>query len=89
MRAEPGAWSRALRGVTLEVAGDGAVAAPSCRRLIGYIIVVGARVSIARTDEAPKVFGNPLSASVPSRARARERRARFWWSPAKGGPPEP
>ena len=111
LRAEPGTWRRAPRGVTLEVAGDGAVevsctngseiyarnlvlqtagafvrsiednartlkiravlSAPSCRRPIGYMIIIGARVSIARTDEAPEVFGNPLLAAMPSRARAR------------------
>jgi hypothetical protein len=36
----------------------------SCRRPIGYVIIVGVAVSIARTDEAPEVFGNPLLAAV-------------------------
>jgi hypothetical protein len=107
-RVEPGAWPRAPRSVSVEVAGDGAVeisctngseiyafnqvlqtagsfirsieknaptlkiraalTAPSCKRPIGYMIVVGARVSIARTDEAPEVFGNALLA-VEARAK--------------------
>lgn len=39
--------------------------APSAKgREIDYAITLGARISIARTGEAPEVFGNPLLAVV-------------------------
>ena len=51
-----------------------ALTVPSWKRPIGYMISVGAWVSIARTDEAPAVFANPLLTALP-RARLRARAA--------------